>query len=104
MEAEKGIDLGIVHLIGELVRVKRRAKGILYREEKKLLRKASAAERGVLDLLRLREKEAFGKCRDRICQHGRPMRLVDVEYQFDGNRVTFYYTADRTAGWIFAGS
>lgn len=23
------------------------------------------------------------------------MRLVDVEYQFDGNRVTFYYTADR---------
>ena len=44
VEAEKGIDLGIVHLTGELVRVKRRTKGILYREEKKLLRKASAVE------------------------------------------------------------
>lgn len=94
VEADKGIDLGIVHLTGELVQVKRRAKGILYREEKKLLRKASAGEKAVLDQLRLREEEAFEKCRARILQHNLPMKLVDVEYQFDGNRVTFYYTAD----------
>ncbi len=95
VEAEKGVDLGIVHLTGELVHVKRRAKGILYRREKRVLRKATSGEKAVLEQLRVREKEALEKCRERILHHGLLMRLVDVEYQFDGKRVTFYYTANR---------
>ncbi len=95
VEAEKGIDLGIVHLTGKLVHLKRRSKGILYREERKVLRKATVAEKNVLLQLRLREREAYEKCRNRILSHSLPMRLVEAEYQFDGNRVTFYYTADR---------
>ena len=41
-----------------------------------------------------REKEAFGICETKIREHGLPMKLVDVEYTFDLNKIIFYFTAD----------
>jgi len=42
-----------------------------------------------------REKEAFVFCKEQIAQQDLPMKLVDVEYQMDGARVTFFFTADQ---------
>lgn len=39
-------------------------------------------------------KEAFGICLEKIEKHGLKMKLVDVEYTFDNNKVLFYFTAD----------
>jgi cell fate regulator YaaT (PSP1 superfamily) len=41
------------------------------------------------------EREAFFDCRKRIEEHGLTMKLVDVEYQFDRNKITFYFTSEK---------
>lgn len=41
-----------------------------------------------------REKEAFDVCQEKIKQHELDMKLVDVEYTFDNNKLLFYFTAD----------
>lgn len=40
------------------------------------------------------EKEAYAICVKKIREHGLPMKLVDVEYTFDLNKIIFYFTAD----------
>ena len=41
-----------------------------------------------------KEKEAFNICLEKIAKHGLEMKLIDVEYTFDNNKVLFYFTAD----------
>lgn len=41
-----------------------------------------------------KEKEAFEICTQKIQQHNLKMKLIDVEYTFDNNKVIFYFTAD----------
>ena len=41
-----------------------------------------------------REQEAFGICEKKIQEHKLPMKLVEVEYTFDMNKIIFYFTAD----------
>ncbi|MGM0471059.1 MAG: PSP1 domain-containing protein [Bacillota bacterium] len=40
------------------------------------------------------EEEAFDICLEKIDEHGLPMKLIDVEYTFDRNKIIFYFTAD----------
>lgn len=43
---------------------------------------------------KLKEKEAFQICLEKIRKHGLEMKLIDAEYTFDNNKVLFYFTAD----------
>ena len=43
---------------------------------------------------RRKEKEAFDVCMKKIAEHKLDMKLVDVEYSFDGSKILFYFTAD----------
>lgn len=43
---------------------------------------------------RIKEKEAFQICLEKIRKHGLEMKLIDAEYTFDNNKVLFYFTAD----------
>lgn len=47
-----------------------------------------------LERLKAREKEARAFCQERIEARGLPMRLVDVEWTFDGGKATFYFVAE----------
>ncbi len=38
--------------------------------------------------------DAFYICEEKIAEHGLEMKLIDVEYTFDNNKVIFYFTAD----------
>ncbi len=40
------------------------------------------------------EKDAFSYCIERISDRGLPMKLIDVEYTFDEERIVFYFSAD----------
>ncbi len=40
------------------------------------------------------EKEAYGICLEKIKKHKLDMKLVEVEYTFDGSKILFYFTAD----------
>ena len=41
-----------------------------------------------------KEKDAYAVCLEKIAAHGLDMKLVDVEYTFNGSKVVFYFTAD----------
>jgi len=43
---------------------------------------------------KVKEKEAFQICLEKIRKHGLEMKLIDAEYTFDNNKVLFYFTAD----------
>ena len=43
---------------------------------------------------REREKNAFSICQEKILQHGLDMKLVDVEYNFEGNKILFFFTSE----------
>lgn len=40
------------------------------------------------------EKDAAAICEKKIAEHGLEMKLIDVEYTFDNNKLIFYFTAD----------
>lgn len=41
-----------------------------------------------------KKPEAFKICQEKIEKHNLPMKLVDVEYKYDGSKILFYFTAD----------
>ena len=43
---------------------------------------------------RIKEKEAFTICQKKIFEHKLEMKLVSVEYSFDGSKILFYFTAN----------
>ena len=43
---------------------------------------------------KIKEKEAYKICLEKIHKHGLEMKLIDAEYTFDNNKVLFYFTAD----------
>ncbi len=88
VEAERGQDLGCVSQVGSLVRLKR-GKG----ETRGIIRKAVQRDLEVHEKNKLRELDAFKVCKERIADFGLEMKLVDVEVQFDGSKITFYFTA-----------
>ena len=61
---------------------------------KKVMRKATSEDDEKLMQNKVREKEAFNICLRKIANHNLPMRLIDVEFTFDVNKIIFYFTAD----------
>jgi len=43
---------------------------------------------------KIKEKEAYTVCLEKIHKHELEMKLIDAEYTFDRNKVLFYFTAD----------
>ena len=90
VRADRGEDLGKV--VQEDVSSTKRRSG---RRRQEILRKAFLEEVESLKEKKSREAEAFLVCRQKIHERGLKMKLVDVEYQFDGSKIRFYFTADR---------
>ncbi len=61
---------------------------------KEIVRIATSADREQVEKNRKKEKEAFLICEEKIAAHKLDMKLVDVEYTFDANKILFYFTAD----------
>lgn len=61
---------------------------------KKVIRKASEEDEANYQRNKSKEAEALNLCREKIKEHGLPMRLIDVEYTFDMGKVIFYFTAE----------
>jgi cell fate regulator YaaT (PSP1 superfamily) len=95
VEAEKGMDLGHVGSTGSTAYMKSRLRTRPCQEAlRQVVREADAKELRILEWHREQEDTAWQICMEKITRLGLPMKLVDVEYQFDRNRITFYFTAD----------
>lgn len=61
---------------------------------KPVIRIATAEDDKKEEANRKKEKEAYKICLEKIAKHKLEMKLIDVEYTFDNNKVLFYFTAD----------
>ena len=43
---------------------------------------------------REKEEKAFTICQQKILEHGLDMKLVEVEYSFEGNKILFFFTSE----------
>jgi cell fate regulator YaaT (PSP1 superfamily) len=90
VEVEKGIDLGRVAQIGRHIILKD-----LKDEPKAILRKANEEDLEKFDANRSEEFKAFKIGREYIERRNLNMKLVEVEYQLDTNKLTFFFTSDQ---------
>ncbi|MGA9325472.1 MAG: regulatory iron-sulfur-containing complex subunit RicT [Salegentibacter sp.] len=95
-EASPGHDVGMVSLTGELVRVQMRKKKVRPDSEEvlKIYRKASQKDIDVWEEVRGREEKIKKTAREIAIRLNLSMKISDVEFQGDGSKATFYYTAD----------
>ncbi len=96
VEAAIGKDLGMVSLTGELVRhqMMRKKVKVASRDLKKILAKAQEADLQKWKKARARENKTMNRSRELIIQLDLKMKLSDVEFQGDGTKAVFYYTAE----------
>jgi cell fate regulator YaaT (PSP1 superfamily) len=61
---------------------------------KPIIRVATDEDLAIVEKNKKKENEAFEICEKKIAAHKLDMKLIDVEYTFDGSKVLFYFTAD----------
>ncbi|KHA16271.1 stage 0 sporulation protein [Bacillus anthracis] len=61
---------------------------------KKVIRIANENDRTIVEENKHAAKEAYQVCQQKVVEHNLDMKLVDVEYTFDRNKIIFYFTAD----------
>ncbi len=89
VETVRGIEMGEVVLANRQVE-----DNSVVSPLKKVLRIATEEDMKKAEKNRSKEKETFAVCEKAIAEHGLDMKLVDVEYTFDANKILFYFTAD----------
>jgi cell fate regulator YaaT (PSP1 superfamily) len=95
-EASPGHDVGIVTLTGELVKVQMKKKGVKLTSPEilKIYRKASQKDIDIWSDARDKEEAMQVKAREIAIALKLQMKISDIEFQGDGSKVTFYYTAE----------
>ena len=63
--------------------------------ERRVVRRATAADLRIADELRRTEDDVRRKVRDKVAAHKLQMKVSDAEWQWDRNRLTVYFTAER---------
>lgn len=96
VEGSPGHDVGVVSMTGELVRFQLRKKGMTETSEqiRALYRKAKPSDIEKWDEMRDKESTVLLRSRSVIQSLKLQMKLSDVEFQGDGKKATFYYTAE----------
>ena len=61
---------------------------------KKVLRLADSIDRRKMEENQKKAAEAFKVCEKKVLEHKLDMKLVDVEYAFDGTKILFYFTSE----------
>jgi cell fate regulator YaaT (PSP1 superfamily) len=95
-EASPGHDIGIVTLTGELVKIQMKKKGVNpdSAEIQKIYRKASQKDIDIWSDSRNKEEPMKVKAREIAIALKLQMKISDIEFQGDGSKAIFYYTAE----------
>ncbi len=95
-QAQSGHDIGMVTLVGELVKVQMKRKKVDFKDDAlpKVYRKASQSDIDKWQKCRNREEEIKKRAREIAIILKLKMKISDVEFQGDGSKATFYYTAE----------
>ena len=89
LETARGVELGEV-----VVGPKEVSEKEVVSPLKQVIRKATKEDLRTYEKNKEKEKEALDICSKKIEDHGLDMKLVDVEYTFDNNKIIFFFTAE----------
>ncbi len=89
VKTARGLEYGTVAIANRLVK-----KNTLVLPLRSVVRIATKSDKQQHEANVESEKEAFEVCQKKIEEHKLDMKLVDVEYTFDNNKLLFYFTAD----------
>ena len=89
VETARGVEYGTVVIGPKVV-----AKDSLVMPVKEVMRKATPKDLQQLEKNEEREEKAFAICLEKIAKRKLPMKLINVEYTFDMNKIVFFFTAD----------
>jgi cell fate regulator YaaT (PSP1 superfamily) len=89
VETARGIECGEVVMTNRLVSDEN-----IISPLKCVIRAATTQDLEKVEENARKEKEAFRICLKKIEEHELDMKLIDVEYTFDNNKILFYFTAD----------
>ncbi|MFO7918874.1 MAG: stage 0 sporulation family protein [Anaerolineae bacterium] len=64
-------------------------------ELKPVVSHATPADRIEAQRLQMQEPEAMEKCKEQVEELGLDMKIIDAQYNYDGSRLTFFFTADK---------
>ena len=98
VEADPGKDLGKVTAVGVIAERKCSSSNggcATPAPEKKVLRIARPDDIGKSQTLRKDEDRVRAETRKLVAQHRLSMKVTDAEWQFDRNRLTVYFTAEK---------
>ena len=89
VETARGIECGEVAIANREIEDENIVKPL-----KTVIRVATEEDLKHIEENKVKEKKAFKLCLEKIEKHKLDMKLVDVEYTFDNNKILFYFTAD----------
>ncbi len=89
VETSRGVEMGTIVIENRLI-----DESSVVQPLKKVVRIATAEDEKTAEDNKRKESEAFSLCAEKIRTHKLNMKLVDVEYTFDGSKILFYFTAD----------
>lgn len=90
VQVERGRDVGRIVRAGEALDHMTKAKAVT----QEVLRKATPEDIAKYEEIKHKEDAARKVCEDKIRERELKMKLVDVEYQLDASKITFFFTAD----------
>ena len=94
-EASPGHDVGVVTLTGELVKIQMKKKGVNPESElPKVYRKANQRDIDVWSEFKKKEEKVQIRAREIAIALKLEMKISDIEFQGDGSKAIFYYTAN----------
>lgn len=89
VETARGMEYGTVVIAPREICEKKVVKPL-----KEVIRKATEADEKTNEENKIKEKKAFQICLEKIRDNNLEMKLIDVEYTFDGGKIIFCFTAD----------
>lgn len=89
VETSRGIEMGEVAVSNHEVE-----SDTIKKPLRSVIRVATEEDHKTVEENKIKEKEAFDVCCEKIKKHGLEMKLVEVEYTFDRSKILFYFTAD----------
>lgn len=89
VETSRGIEYGTVVIASKTVREEDIVPPL-----KSILRISTPQDDEQIKINREKEQEALKICKEKVLKHNLEMKLIDVEYTFDHNKILFYFSAD----------
>jgi len=90
VQADKGIDLGMInHINGLIDKDDKNRKGL-----KKIIRRCNSQDMRQHGNNKGKEDKALKLCKEKLDKYKLNMKLVDCEFQLDGKKITFHFTSE----------